>query len=42
MLDDNIDYGKVIAVNQWAERKGALVVWVNYPTRPVRNKPTGG
>lgn len=33
---DDIDYGKVIAVNQWALRRHATVMWVNYPTRPER------
>ncbi|GAA0715015.1 hypothetical protein [Dokdonella soli] len=32
-MDSDIDYGKVVAVNQWAERRHATVVWVNYPTR---------
>ena len=41
-LGREIDVGKVIAVNQWAERKGAIVVWVNYPVRPSRDRPTGG
>jgi hypothetical protein len=34
--DGDIDYGKVIAVNQWALRRHATVMWVNYPTRPER------
>jgi hypothetical protein len=34
--DGDIDYGKVIAVNQWALRRHATVVWINYPTRPER------
>ncbi|HEU4665445.1 MAG TPA: hypothetical protein VFS55_15555 [Dokdonella sp.] len=34
--DGDIDYGKVIAVNQWALRRHATVMWVNYPTRPAR------
>lgn len=29
----DVDIGKVIAVNQWAETKGATVVWVNYPRK---------
>jgi hypothetical protein len=27
-----VDVGKVVAVNQWALRRGAHVVWINYPT----------
>lgn len=29
----DVDVGKVIAVNQWAQTKGATVVWVNYPQK---------
>jgi len=32
--DSNVDMGKVVAVNQWAETKGAKVVWINYPQKP--------
>lgn len=28
-----LDQGKMIAVNQWAQRVGATVVWVNPPQR---------
>jgi hypothetical protein len=31
--DGDIDYGKVIAVNQWALTRHATVVWINYPVR---------
>jgi len=31
---DDVDLGKVAAVNDWAQRKGATVVWVNYPPKP--------
>ena len=34
--DQEVDYGKVAAVNQWAERKGATVIWINYPVLPAR------
>jgi hypothetical protein len=27
------DAGKVAAVDRWAQRRGATVVWLNYPTR---------
>ena len=30
----DVDMGKVIAANQWAEIKGAKVVWINYPQKP--------
>lgn len=30
----DVDMGKIIAVNQWAQTKGATVVWVNYPQKP--------
>jgi hypothetical protein len=41
-LGREIDLGKVVAVNQWAERRGATVVWVNYPVRQSRDRPSGG
>lgn len=28
-----IDYGKVLAVNQWAAHRHATVVWVQYPQK---------
>jgi hypothetical protein len=28
-----LDVQKVASVNQWAETKGARVLWVHYPTR---------
>lgn len=28
-----LDQGKMIAVNQWARRTGATVVWINPPQR---------
>ena len=37
-----IDAGKVAAVNQWAERKGATVIWINYPVLPVGGRSRGG
>jgi hypothetical protein len=37
-----IDAGKVVAVNQWAQRKGATVIWINYPIRSSRDKFAGG
>ena len=32
-FSSDVDVGKVIAVNQWAETKGATIVWVNYPQK---------
>jgi len=40
-LDDDIDYAKVIAVNEWATRRQATVVWLNYPKKPVRAHTDG-
>ncbi|MGA9343104.1 MAG: hypothetical protein WBV61_12335 [Rhodanobacteraceae bacterium] len=31
--DQELDSGKIAAVNQWAEIKGATVLWIHYPTR---------
>jgi hypothetical protein len=39
---DNVDYGKVVTVNEWALKRGATVVWINYPTRNVRSRPSDG
>ena len=33
-ISEDIDMGKVIAVNQWALSRGATVVWINYPQKP--------
>lgn len=41
-MDGNIDVGKVLAVNRWAERRHATVVWVNYPVRPAHPRPADG
>jgi len=32
--DEEVDTGKVVAVNQWAQMKGARVMWINYPQKP--------
>lgn len=39
---DDVDYSKIITVNQWALKRGATVVWINYPTTSARTKPTDG
>ncbi|MEP7096561.1 MAG: hypothetical protein ABI748_02775 [Dokdonella sp.] len=38
---NDIDVGKVAAVNQWAQVKGATVIWMNYPSRASGNKTDG-
>jgi hypothetical protein len=42
LSEENIDYGKVVAVNRWALRRGATVVWVNYPVRVVHPRNDDG
>lgn len=39
---DNVDYGKIVTVNQWALKRGATVVWINYPTVNAHGKPSDG
>jgi hypothetical protein len=41
-LGQHIDVGKVVAVNRWASRRGATVLWINYPTYPAREDKRGG
>lgn len=31
--NDDFDAGKVAAVTQWAQTRGATVVWLHYPTK---------
>jgi hypothetical protein len=40
-MDADVDVGKVIAVNDWAMRRHASVVWVNYPKKPAHLKDDG-
>jgi hypothetical protein len=40
--DSEIDVGKVIAVNEWALRRHATVMWVNYPKKARESKDTSG
>ena len=40
-MDSDIDYGKVLAVNEWAERRRATVVWINYPKKSAHSKDDG-
>lgn len=39
---NNIDYGKVLAVNQWAARRHATVVWIQYPVQRGKNAHNDG
>ena len=32
-----LDQGKILAVNAWAQQRGAHVTWVNYPTLAKRD-----
>jgi hypothetical protein len=41
-LGADVDYGKVIAVNEWAQRRGATLMWVHYPKLPPEGRPNGG
>lgn len=41
-LERDVDYGKVVAVNEWALRRHATVVWVNYPKKPAYLKDVDG
>lgn len=38
---NDIDHEKIVSVNQWAEGHGAVVIWVNMPTKP-HPRPSGG
>ena len=40
-MDADVDYGKVVAVNDWAVRRHAAVGWVNYPTKPAHSTDDG-
>ena len=40
--DKDVDMGKVIAVNDWAVRRHATVVWVNYPKKAPNLKDDNG
>jgi len=41
-MDSDVDYGKVVAVNEWAVRRHATVVWINYPKKSMRMKDENG
>lgn len=36
-IGGEVDVGKVVTVNEWAQQRGAKVMWVNYPTLANRN-----
>lgn len=40
-FSDEIDYQKVISVNEWAHTHGARVMWVNYPQKSRFDKDGG-
>lgn len=37
-----VDYIKMITVNQWAHQRGATVLWINYPMLPEHRSPADG
>ena len=41
-MDDDVDVNKVVTVNDWAVRRHASVVWVNYPKKSKYQKDTSG
>lgn len=41
-MDANVDVGKVTAVNQWALKRHATVVWINFPVRSLHPRPSDG
>jgi hypothetical protein len=41
-MDADIDVGKVVTVNQWAVRRHASVVWINYPKKALPAKDSSG
>lgn len=42
-MDAQVDYGKVLAVNEWAVKRHATVMWINYPKKSaVRLKDENG
>jgi hypothetical protein len=42
-MDDDVDVGKVVAVNEWALNRHATVMWVNYPKKSAHPpKDTSG
>jgi len=41
-MDEDVDVGKVVAVNEWALNRHATVMWVNYPKKSAHPKDTSG
>ncbi len=41
-MDSDIDVGKVVAVNEWAVKRHATVVWINYPKKSAHPKDNSG
>lgn len=41
-LGPDTDYAKILAVNQWAQRRGATLMWVHYPQLPPQERKKDG
>ena len=41
-MDEQIDYGKVMAVNEWAAKRQAKVLWLNYPKKSAQLREDKG
>jgi hypothetical protein len=41
-MDNDLDASKVLTVNEWAERRHATVMWVNYPKKSAHPKESDG
>jgi hypothetical protein len=41
-MDNDIDANKVLTINEWAMRRHASVMWVNYPKKSAHQKETDG
>jgi hypothetical protein len=41
-MDNELDASKVLSVNEWAERRHATVMWVNYPKKSAHPKESDG
>jgi len=41
-MDNDLDAGKVLTVNEWAVHRHATVMWVNYPKKSAHPKESDG
>jgi hypothetical protein len=41
-MDNELDAGKVLSVNEWAVHRHATVMWVNYPKKSAHPKESEG